>query len=84
MRFTIQEKRVHETPERRQRLLTGHDLMTFFNLLPGPDLKPILEMVQESQAAGEVRTKEEALTMVSQALGRQPVTSSVERGAQHV
>ncbi|SVB78918.1 uncharacterized protein METZ01_LOCUS231772, partial [marine metagenome] len=74
MRFTLQEKQVQETPERRQRLLTGHDLMTFFNLTPGPELKPILEMVQENQAAGEVRTKEEALTMVSQALGIQPVT----------
>ena len=84
MRFTLQEKQVQETPERRQRLLTGHDLMTFFNLTPGPELKPILEMVQENQAAGEVRTKEEALTMVSQALGIQPVTSSVASGAQHV
>lgn len=84
MRFTLHEKRVQETPERRQRLLTGHDLMTFFNLQPGPDLKPILEMVQEIQAAGEVRTKEEALTMVSQALGKEPVTPSMQRGEQHV
>ena len=84
MRFTLQEKRIQETPERRQRLLTGHDLMTCFNLLPGPDLKPILEMVQENQAAGEVRTKEEALTMVSHALGKEPITSSMQRGGQHV
>ena len=84
MRFTLQEKRAQETPERRQRLLTGHDLMTFFNLLPGPDLKPILEMVQENQAAGEVRTKEEALTMVSQALGKELVTPPMQRGGQHV
>ena len=75
MRFTLQDKRVQEAPERRQRLLTGHDLMALFNLQPGPELQPILDMVQEAHAAGEANTKEEALTMVSRALGREPVTS---------
>lgn len=78
MEFTLQEKRVQETPERRQRLLTGHDLMALFNLSPGPELQPILEMVQEAHAAGEANTKEEALAMVSQALGKEPIDSEVQ------
>jgi poly(A) polymerase len=80
MRFTLEEKRVQERPERQQRLLTGHDLMALFNLSPGPELQPILDMVQEAHAAGEANTKEEALAMVSQALGKEPTTSE----AQHV
>ena len=80
MRFTLEEKRVQDRPERQQRLLTGHDLMELFNLSSGPELQPILEMVQEAHAAGEANTKEEALTMVSLALGKEPTTSE----AQHV
>ena len=88
MRFTLQEKHVQEAPEKRRRLLTGHDLMALFNLSPGPELQPILDMVQEAHAAGEANTKEEALTMVSQALGKEPITSPVKSPvkseAQHV
>jgi len=54
--------------------------MALFNLSPGPELQPILDMVQEAHAAGEANTKEEALAMVSQALGKEPTTSE----AQHV
>jgi poly(A) polymerase len=84
MGFTLQEKHVQEAPERRQRLLTGHDLMALFNLSPGPELQPLLEMIQEAHAAGEANTKEEALTMVSQALGKEPVTSPITSEVQHV
>ncbi len=84
MRFTLQQKRVQEAPERRQRLLTGHDLMALFNLPPGPELQPFLDMVQEAHATGEANTKEEALTMVSLALGRKPVTPAEASEAQHV
>jgi poly(A) polymerase len=84
MGFTLQEKHVQEAPERRQRLLTGHDLMALFNLSPGPELQPLLEMVQEAHAAGEANTKEEALTMVSQALGKEPVTSPITSEVQDV
>ena len=80
VRFTLQEGHVQEAPERRGRLLTGHDLMALFNLPPGPELQPLLDMVQEAHAAGEANTKEEALAMVSQALGREPIATE----AQHV
>ncbi len=78
MRFTLQEKRVQEAPERQQRLLTGHDLMAIFNLSPGPELQPILDMVQEAHAAGEANTKEEALAMVSRSLDKEPNATEVQ------
>ena len=78
MQFTLDEGRAQKAPQRRERLLTGHDLMTLFNLPSGPELRPLLEMVQESGAAGEVKTRAEAVTLVSQVLGRAP--ASVEAG----
>jgi hypothetical protein len=58
--------------------------MALFNLSPGPELQPLLEMVQEAHVAGEANTKEEALTMVSQALGKEPVTSPITSEVQDV
>lgn len=78
IRYTLEEGRVQRAPERQERLLTGHDLMSLFNLPAGPELRPLLEMVREAGAAGEVKTREEAVTLVSEALGREP--STVEAG----
>ena len=50
------------------RLITGHDLMTHYNLQPGPEIGAVLERVQEAQAAGEITTKEQALEMAGNAL----------------
>ena len=80
IRFTLEEGRVQRAPERQERLLTGHDLMTLFNLPSGPELRPLLEMVRESGAAGEVKTREEAVTLVSQVLGREPSIAEARHG----
>ena len=80
VRYTLDEGRTQKTPQRSERLLTGHDLMTLFNLPSGPELRPLLEMVQESSAAGEVKTREEAVTLVSQILGREPATAEARHG----
>ena len=80
IRFTLEEGRVQRAPERQERLLTGHDLMTLFNLPSGPELRPLLEMVRESGAAGEVKTREEAVTLVSRVLGREPSTAEARHG----
>jgi putative nucleotidyltransferase with HDIG domain len=45
-------------------LLDGHDLMTALNLKPGRQIGVLLEAIREAQAAGEVTTKDEALTLV--------------------
>ena len=47
---------------------TGHDLMTHFNLQPGPKIGAVLEHVEEAQAVGEIETKEQALEMASDLL----------------
>ena len=50
------------------RLVDGHDLMRHFGLAPGPRLGELLEGIKEAQAAGEVRTPEEALAWVERQL----------------
>ncbi|MBI2164825.1 MAG: HD domain-containing protein [Chloroflexi bacterium] len=51
-------------PERLPKLIDGHDLISLFGLLPGPHFRELLEAVRGAQAAGEVRTREEALGLV--------------------
>jgi tRNA nucleotidyltransferase/poly(A) polymerase len=43
------------------RLISGKDLISEFELKPGPTIGKLLEAVQEAQAAGEVDNREEAL-----------------------
>jgi len=43
------------------RLLRGEDIMAIFNLPPGRLVGEVLEVIQESQAAGEITNREEAL-----------------------
>ncbi len=52
------------------RLIGGDDLITQLKLEPGPLLGHLLGAVREAQAAGEVRTKEEALGLARQELAR--------------
>jgi tRNA nucleotidyltransferase/poly(A) polymerase len=44
-------------------LLTGSELMVELGLEPGPRIGRLLRTLQESQAAGEVQTREEALAL---------------------
>ncbi len=44
-------------------LVDGHALMTALKLKPGKQIGALLEAIREAQAAGEVTTKEEALTL---------------------
>ena len=53
---------------RTTRLITGHDLMTHYDLQPGPEIGAVLERVEEARAAGEINTKEQALEMAGNAL----------------
>jgi tRNA nucleotidyltransferase/poly(A) polymerase len=43
------------------RLLDGNEVMTEFNLKPGPRVGELLEAIREAQATGKVSTREEAL-----------------------
>jgi poly(A) polymerase len=50
------------------RLITGNDLMTLFDLQPGPEIGAVLERVEEARSAGEIETKEQALEMAANVL----------------
>ena len=54
------------------RLITGHDLMTYHGLQPGPEIGAVLERVEEARAAGEIETKEQALEMAATVLKNLP------------
>jgi len=60
------------------KLISGRDLMEEFGLEEGPLIGELLEAVREAQAAGEVRTREESLTLVKQLLTQEFPTSSSE------
>jgi putative nucleotidyltransferase with HDIG domain len=49
-------------------LVDGNDLMGIFNLQPGPLIGDLLEAVRESQAAGQVNTRQQALDLVDNRL----------------
>ncbi len=50
--------------------LSGNDLIQQFGLPPGPQIGELLDTLREAQAAGEINSRGEALTLVSRALGR--------------
>ncbi len=50
------------------RLIDGYDLMQIFGLKPGPSLGRILDAVKEAQAAGEITSRDEALSYVKNRL----------------
>ena len=55
----------HILPIRKQgRLITGDDLIQIFNLKEGKWIGELLEVIEKRQFAGEIRTREDALTAV--------------------
>ena len=53
------------------KLIDGRDLLSAFDLEPGPQIGAALEFVREAQAAGEVHTRDEALDLVRHWLATQ-------------
>ena len=51
-----QTELIHPSP-----LLSGHDLIETLQLAPGPQIGDLLARLREEQAAGEIRTREEAI-----------------------
>jgi poly(A) polymerase len=56
---------------RPPKLIDGNELMAVFGLKPGPLVGELLEAVRESQAAGEIETREEAVRFVKAFLHKQ-------------
>ena len=50
------------------KLISGEDLKEAFGVEEGPGLGELLEAVREAQAAGEIRTRREALDYVKRVL----------------
>lgn len=64
---------VHKKQEKEimpVRLITGEDLMKEFSMRPGRTVGRLLILIREAQAAGEVRTREEALQYARNELGK--------------
>ena len=47
-------------------LVNGRDLMQFLNIQPGPEIGRILRLIEESQASGDIQTREEAVLFAKQ------------------
>ncbi|MBN1368520.1 MAG: CCA tRNA nucleotidyltransferase [Dehalococcoidales bacterium] len=52
------------------RLVDGNDLINIFGLKPGPEIGELLEQVKEASAAGEIKSREEALNYIRNILTR--------------
>jgi len=50
------------------KLIDGHDLINVFGMSPGREIGKLLEAVHEAQAAGELSTKQQALSYVKDCL----------------
>ena len=47
----------------------GHDLMDVLELEPGPEIGRLLDLLREAAAAGEIGTREEAITLARETVG---------------
>lgn len=47
-------------------LLSGRDLIDLLGMKPGPEIGRVLRLVEENQAAGEIKSREEALQFASE------------------
>ena len=71
MGYILQIGTEQAKPDRPERLVTGHDLMQQFELDPGPQIGLLLEKINEAQAAGEINTREQALSLAAESLDSQ-------------
>lgn len=76
----------HPMPGARVPLIDGRQLLTTFNLKPGPRIGQLLARIGEAQATGEIASAEEALVLAAQLLnaatptvGHQPPTDEPDR-----
>ena len=60
MGYIISEYERDASIARPPKLISGHDLISQFNMRPGPKIGEMLEVVREAQGAGEISTREEA------------------------
>jgi poly(A) polymerase len=71
VRYVIDKHSKEESISAPPKLVNGRDIMNIFGLSPGPGVGQLLEALRETQAAGEVTTREEALDYVRRKLAKQ-------------
>jgi len=71
VKYVIDKQSEEESISAPPKLLDGHDIINIFGLSPGPGVGQLLEALRETQAAGEVTTREEALEYVKRTLAKQ-------------
>ncbi|MBI5838740.1 MAG: HD domain-containing protein [Chloroflexi bacterium] len=54
------------------RLLTGDDLISGFNLRPGPVIGDLLEAIREGQATGKIETRDQAISFAREWIKENP------------
>ena len=63
------------------RLVNGHDLMSSFQLQPGPHIGALLDAIDEARAAGEIETQEQALELAASRLEGERYSRDDSRGS---
>ncbi len=66
--YVLSQRFQEESVVTPPKLVDGHDLMNIFGLSPGPEIGKLLEAVRETQASGELATREEALAYIRRQL----------------
>jgi poly(A) polymerase len=66
--YVLTQRFQEETVVTPPKLIDGHDLINTFGMSPGPKIGELLETVREAQAAGELTTREEALSYIRDCL----------------
>jgi len=56
----LEERRNYLQLKQKPRLVTGHDLIRWFQLSPGPVIGQLMQEIEEAQLNKEIKTKEEA------------------------
>lgn len=64
VQYVLNQRFEQESSVLPPKLVSGHDLIDEFGMKPGPKFGEVLEAVREAQAAGEVATREEAVSYI--------------------
>lgn len=66
--YALTQHRQQESRVAPTKLIDGHDLINIFGMKPGPKIGELLEATHEAQAAGELKTREAALSYIRKLL----------------
>ena len=64
VQYVLTQRFEQESSVLPPKLVSGHDLIDEFGMKPGPKFGEVLEAVREAQAAGEVATRDEAVSYI--------------------